>query len=274
MKSMEILSLQNPRVKEWSSLLERKGRLSQQKFMVEGVHLVREAFLAQAEVEYVLFSQERGIPTELRDFTPSSIWVSVTEAIINKCSDTKTPQAVVAIVKMPPITRDSWLTQWTNRSENEQQKSANEFVVVADRVQDPGNLGTLIRSAAAVGVDGIVLGEGCADPYAPKTMRATMGALFRVPIAQSDLHSLLPHVRQRNGQILVAQLNAERSLYECDFRGPTWLIVGNEGAGVDPALVAHATHSIRIPMHAQQESLNVAMATTVILYEAYRQRLQ
>jgi TrmH family RNA methyltransferase len=264
MKSIEILSLQNPRVKEWSSLLERKGRLSQQKFLVEGVHLVREAFLAHAEVEYVLFSQDRGIPVELRDFTSSAIWVCVTEAIINKCSDTKTPQAVVAIVKMPTNTSDSWLTQW----------SADEFVVVVDRVQDPGNVGTLIRSAAAVGVNGIVLGEGCADPYAPKTIRATMGALFRVPIVQSDLHSLLPHVRQRNGQILVAQLNAERSLYECDFRVPTWLIVGNEGAGVDPALVAHATHSIRIPMHAQQESLNVAMATTVILYEAYRQRIQ
>ncbi len=258
----EIVSVQNPRVKSWAGLLEKKGRNEQHRYLLEGVHLVKEALLADVPLETLLYSLERGIPAELTPWKDDRRWIAVSEPVLAKCCSTKTPQAVVAVAHMVEPVADSLLSA--------------PWVLVADGVQDPGNIGTMIRSAAAVGVDAVILGPGCADLYAPKTVRATMGALFQVPVLQltktSELVHLLQQVRSSGTQVLVAALEGGATMYDVDWRERSWLVVGNEGSGVSPEIVAVASQNVYIPMSGQTESLNVAMAATVLLYEAYRQR--
>jgi TrmH family RNA methyltransferase len=258
----EIVSVQNPRVKVWAGLLEKKGRSEQQCYLLEGVHLVKEALLSDVPMETILYSLERGIPAELAPWKDDCRWVAVSEPVLAKCSSTKTPQAVVAVAQMVAPFADSLLSA--------------PLVLVADGVQDPGNIGTMIRSAVAVGVDAVILGAGCADLYAPKTVRATMGALFQVPVLQvtqtSELVHLLQQVRASGTRVLVAALDGGATMYEVNWRERTWLVVGNEGSGVSPEIAAEASQNVYIPMSGQTESLNVAMAATVLLYEAYRQR--
>jgi TrmH family RNA methyltransferase len=158
------------------------------------------------------------------------------------------------------------------------------LVVVVDGVQDPGNLGTIIRSADAVAATGVIVGRGSADVYNPKTLRATMGSLFHLPIVSGvDLPALLAQVaaeaiegsgagEARGPQVVGATLRATLSCFDADMTQPTWLVLGNEGAGVSPAVAGCVTREVRIPMPGRAESLNVAMAATVLLFEALRQR--
>jgi TrmH family RNA methyltransferase len=257
----EITSLTNPKIKQWSQLLTKRGREGQGKFILEGMHLVQEALQAQLELEVILYSLEKGYPTELleRSELPCEA-IGVSEAVLAKCSDTQTPQGVMAIAVKP---------DWSTQQVLEQ---PNALVVVVDGVQDPGNLGTIIRSADAVGATGVVLGRGTVDVYNPKTIRSTMGSLFHLPIMECDLNELLPLVKKHQIQLVSTSLQAEQSCYELDMTGSTWMIVGNEGSGVNADLQQYVSKQIIIPMRGQAESLNVAMASTVLLFEAARQR--
>jgi TrmH family RNA methyltransferase len=173
---------------------------------------------------------------------------------------------VLAVAPIQQLEPEQFLTDLRNRTRNA------ELVIVVDQVRDPGNLGTVIRSAAAVGADGVIIGHGSADLYNPKTVRATMGAMFRVPVVEADLSAFLPYARARGARLVASTPNANTDCYALDLRPSTWFLVGNEGAGLDPQLVAMAHEQLRIPMQQQTESLNVAMAATVLLYEAFRQR--
>jgi TrmH family RNA methyltransferase len=257
----EITSLHNPKIKQWSQLLTKRGRESQGKFILEGIHLVQEALKAQLELEVILYSLEKGYPAELveRYELPCEV-IGVSEAVLAKCSDTQTPQGVMAVAVKP---------EWNTQQMLEQPRA---LVVVVDGVQDPGNLGTIIRSADAVGATGVVLGRGTVDLYNPKTIRSTMGSLFHLPILECDLNEILPLVEQHQIQLVSTSLQAEQSCYELDMTRTTWIIVGNEGSGVNAELQQFVSKQIIIPMRGQAESLNVAMATTVLLFEAARQR--
>lgn len=260
---MEIVSPQNARVKEWAALLEKKHRDRQHKYIVEGIHLVQEALKAKVDLECVCYSLDRGIPGELADTASDGIgieWIGVSEAVIAKCSDTKTPQPVFAIVRKEPAQLDSLLNK------------ENSLVVVLDGVQDPGNVGTIIRSADAVGVDAVLLGAGCADIYSPKSIRSTMGSLFHLPIVEGDLNELLPEAKNRGIRLAGTSLQASSNCYDYDFTGPVWLLLGSEANGLSAEVSALLDDALIIPMKGQAESLNVAMAASVLLYEALRQR--
>jgi TrmH family RNA methyltransferase len=257
----EITSVHNPKVKLWSQLLTKRGRESQGKFLLEGTHLIQEALKADIELEAVLYSQERGYPKELEDpdLLPCDC-IAVSEAVLAKCADTQTPQGVVAIAVKP---------KWQVAEILEQ---PNALVMVIDSVQDPGNLGTIIRSADAVGASAVVIGHGTVDLYNPKAVRSTMGSLFHLPIVEADLLELLPTAIDKGIQIISTSLQAKEHCYEIDMTPSTWFIVGNEGNGVSPQLQSFVTQQIIIPMRGQAESINVAMAATVLLFEAARQR--
>lgn len=260
--NMQILSVQNPKVKQWSLLLTKKGRDSQGKFIIEGTHLVQEALQSGVLLETLLYSIDKGLPAELEPLLPDrSICIGVSEEVLAKCSDTQTPQGVAAIAEKYGLASSGLL------------EHPQPLVVVLDGVQDPGNVGTIVRSADAAGATGIVLGRGTADLYNPKTVRATMGSLFHLPIVEADLDELLPMAASKGVRLVGTSLQAESNCYELDLRLPTWLIVGNEGSGVSPLVERHVTHRTIIPMHGKAESLNVAMATTVLLFEAARQRV-
>lgn len=257
-----IVSTQNPRVKQWAQLLNRRGRQKFGQYIIEGVHLVEEAVKVNAAVTVIVYQLNRPLPEPLYERMRDRVeWVGVSPEIMAKCTDTETPQGLFAIIDMP-TTRDQHFMD-----------IICDLAVVVDGVQDPGNLGTIIRSADAVGAGGILLGKGSVDLYNPKTIRSTMGSMFHLPIIECDLTDVLPDAKERGIQIIGTSLQANCSCYEIDFRHPTWIIVGNEGQGVSPEVSALVSQNVIIPMQGQAESLNVAMAATVLLFEASRQRL-
>lgn len=255
-----ITSIHNSKVKSWMKLKERKHRNREKLFIVEGIHLVQEALCSGIKVEVVAYDIDAGIPDELVGYDQTTQWIAVTDIIIRNCSDTKTPQPVFAIVNKPTASIDSLLAV------------ANSLVVVVDGVQDPGNLGTIIRTADAVGADGVIIGTSTVDLYHAKTIRSTMGSLFHLPIIEGDLSKLLPLAQASGIRLTSTSLQATHSCYRYDYRPATWLVVGNEGQGISPDVQALVHDKIVIPMRGQAESLNVAMATTILLYEAMRQR--
>ncbi|MCC3377048.1 RNA methyltransferase [Cohnella sp. REN36] len=264
-----LTSVQNPRVKAWAKLSERKYRNQEGRFKLEGVHLVKEALEAGWPLEAVAFDEGLGLPDELLPYAElerasgGPEWVPVSPDIILKCSETETPQPVFAIAVKRPADESALL-------DGEREGP----VVVLDGVQDPGNVGTIIRSAAASGAAAVVLGKGTADLYNAKTLRATMGTLFRVPIVEAELTALLPEARNRGAKLFGTSLQAQQSVYACDLAAPgVWLLFGNEGSGLSPAIEALVDCPVIIPMSGRAESLNVAMAATVLLFECQRQRL-
>lgn len=258
------MSAQNPRVKEWAALLERRGRDKQGKYLIEGIHLVEEAVRSKAPIHAILYQIDKGCPQYLAEAAPDTAieWIGVSQAVLEKCSDTKTPQGIIAVLNKAITDTESILAY-----------TSDALVVVADGVQDPGNLGTIIRSADAVSAHAVILGRGSVDLYNPKTIRSTMGSLFHLPIIEADLDHVLPRARLQGIQVVTTSLQAKQSCYEIDLRRPTWLIVGNEAKGVSPETAAHSDVQVIIPMKGQAESLNVAMAATVMLFEASRQRM-
>lgn len=263
MKQSEILSASNPRIKQWAQLLTKKGREEQRAFLLEGVHLTQEAFQSGVAVQAVLYLREKGIPPELTPFEgPDSAaeWIGVSDAVLAKCTETRTPQGIVSVC--PKF-------GWTAADLLRQDRT---LVAAVDGVQDPGNLGTIIRTADAVGATGVLLGRGTVDLYNPKTVRSTMGSLFHLPVVEADLSDVLPEAKRQGVQLVGTRLGAERNCYEIDMTGPTWFLLGNEGSGLSPSVSAFVDTDIMIPMRGKAESLNVAMAGTVLLYEAMRQR--
>jgi TrmH family RNA methyltransferase len=172
-----------------------------------------------------------------------------------------TPQPVFAIVRKSKEPLQSLIAE------------PQGLVVVLDGVQDPGNVGTIIRSADAAGAAGVVLGAGCADVYNPKTIRSTMGSLFHLPIVEGELQSLLPEAKAAGVRLVSTSLQAAYSCYSYDFTQPVWLVIGNEGKGISGTTAQLVDDAITIPMQGQAESLNAAMAATILLFEAMRQRM-
>ncbi len=276
MRSFEpyLSSASNPRAKDWAKLSERKYREREGKFLLEGIHLVKEALDAGWPLEVVAFDEGSGVLEQFEAYIatdsgfgranagPETKWIPVSPEIIAKCCETGTPQPIFAVAhKRPPAAERLF-------------QDKRGLVVVLDGVQDPGNVGTIVRSAAASGATAVVLGKGTADLYNPKTIRATMGALFHVPVLEAELEEVLPQAAEHGVAIVGTSLQAACSCYEYDFAaGSVWLVFGNEGAGLSVKASAFVHANIIIPMSGRAESLNVAMAATVLLFEAQRQRM-
>ncbi|MFE5324323.1 TrmH family RNA methyltransferase [Paenibacillus sp. NPDC056579] len=261
-----ITSVHNARVKAWAQLLDKKGRDKQGLFIIEGVHLIEEALASGQAIETLVVAEERQseLPAGLLEQAVAAgvECIAVTEQVLAKCTDTLAPQAAFAVLPKLAWTPDDLAGDAT----------APSLVVVIDGIQDPGNLGTIIRSADAVGATGVLLGKGTVDLYNPKTVRSTMGSLFHLPIALGDLREELPLAAGQGAAIVTTSLQGKASCYDYDFRGHVWFVVGNEGQGVSAEVSALATEHILIPMQGRAESLNAAMAATVVLFEAMRQR--
>jgi len=262
-----ISSVQNERVKQWASLLDKKYRDRSGQFLVEGVHLVLEALKGNADVKAIIYDTERGIPAELkheRETNDSAAtlgleWIQASRSVMAKCTGTDTPPPVFAILsKLSSDTAALF--------------KSNCLVVVLDGVRDPGNAGTIIRSADAVGANAVILGKGCVDLYNPKTVRSTMGSLFHLPIIEGDLLELMPKAKTAGIKLVGTSLQAENTCYSYDWTQSTWLLMGSESEGLSSQVSELVIESVIIPIVGQAESLNVAMAATVLLYEGLRQR--
>ena len=254
-----IESKDNNLYKETKKLKERKGRTKKSKFLIEGYRLVQEAFKANLDVEY-LFIGSNEEEEKYNDYISKYIYNTkvyrLREDLLKELCSTEQPQGVVAVVNMKSM-----------NIENE-----GNFYLLCDKVQDPGNLGTIIRTAHAAGVDGIILTKGTVDVYNDKTIRSTMGSLFYIPIIIDDENnSVIKELINKGFSLLSTSLEGDRDFFEEDLSGKIIISVGNEGNGVSDEIYSLSDKKVKIPMPGGAESLNVAIATSIILYEKVRQ---
>lgn len=252
------------------SLRLRKHREEHGVFLVPGVRFVEEALEAGSSLSCVfhtarLLDSDAGRRLQKRLGSGSFPVFEVPEPVLLELCDVETPQPVVAVASKLEPERDSFLEFLGRR---------RAVVLVLDRLQDPGNLGTIIRTAAGAGVTGVVTLPGTVDLYNPKCLRGTMGAIFRVPVLHWDgMPGELAETLGSLGLDLVATSSKRGTpCYRLDLKGRVALFVGSEAGGLDPVFLEKATHLARIPLPGRMESLNVAVAAGIMLYEVIRQR--
>lgn len=243
-----ITSLKNPKVAAWKALKDRKGRRESGCFLVEGRKMVEEALASAFDVEAVLVQEGLELPNGLT----MPVYELPAHVLAAVC-DTKTPQGIAAVVRM------------------KEQSALGKHIVVLDGVQDPGNVGTIIRTADAAGLDGVLLSTQCADVFSPKVLRATMGSIFRMNLRTTDdLPGELTKLREKGYSILSSQLDGT-PFYEREKVAEQFaLVIGNEGNGVSEQVQQTATHRVRLPMRGGAESLNAAIAAAIMMYELMR----
>ncbi|TDX49086.1 TrmH family RNA methyltransferase [Orenia marismortui] len=264
---MEISSFTNDRIKYLRSLYRKKYRRQENRFVLEGVRIIEEAIKEKANIHQVFYSNyllrnQRGEDL-VKDLKTLNIEVvKVSDNIIQKVADTESPQGILAIIDKVEYSLSEILDD------------DNNLILIVDQVQDPGNLGTIIRTADAAGIDGVITTKGTVSLYNQKTIRATMGSLFRVPIyRENDLLKLKNKLIAKNINLVVGDINANKYHFEVDYLASTAFLVGNEGNGPRKELIDLADEMIKIPLIGDAESLNVAMASGIIIYEAVRQRI-
>ncbi|QKY71651.1 RNA methyltransferase [Lentibacillus sp. CBA3610] len=240
-----ITSLQNHKVKQWMKLHNRKGRKQTGMFLIEGFHLIEEAYQSNWEITEVILVEGVEGPEWCGDY-PATY---VSRKVLQHMTMTETPQGIAATIKIKhPI------------------ESAANTVLLIDSIQNPGNLGTIIRTADAAGFDMVMLGDGTVDLYNDKVIRATQGSLFHLPILHGNLLEKIPDLQAGGFTVWASALTDAISFKETNVSDKVALIVGNEGAGVNSDIVKLADQSVKIPIYGQAESLNVSVAAGILMY--------
>ena len=261
----EITSSKNNLIKEIKTLLKRKGRIKNKAFIIEGIKIVEEALNKNYLLQHIFYTDQlmeaNGGEEIFNRIKYLKNTIYVPDNVFKEISDTENPQGILAIASFDLL------------SLNEMKKE-KPFLLYLDEVQDPGNLGTIIRTADAFNVDGIILTEGCVDAYNPKVVRATMGSIFRVPLyyVENGVESLKT-LSDKNINIFATSLSGSKPIYEADFRDGFVLIIGNESKGVSQEIFNLSNSLVKIPMLGETESLNAGVAASIIMYEAMKQRL-
>jgi len=258
-----VQSNQNARLKELRRALAQPGRAEGGRAGIEGPKLIEEALRSGLAVPCVFVAQEsQRLLDELR-LPPETEVLLLPKALLDSALTTETPQLVAALVEAP---------QWTWAHLLGPQKSRAALVVVLAGLQDPGNVGTIVRSAEAFGATGVVSLPGTVSEWNPKAVRASAGSVFRMPVIATDERKCFGQLREAGMKVLATTIRKAELDLDFDMTGPTALIIGNEGSGVPMEIAAMADGAITIPCPGPVESLNAAVATSVLLYEASRQR--
>jgi len=246
-----IESTQNSLVKHWKKLVTtRKERDKFTEFLVEGFHLTEEALKKKESIKSLIVREGVDIPAGWNvDDVPM---YSVTAAVAKEISETEHSQGIFAHCAQPEFTKADQ-QQWSK-------------LLLVDAVQDPGNIGTMIRTASASGIDAVVLGKGCADPFNPKTVRSAQGSHFQIPVVRGELEEWTAELNERNIPLFGTALINSTPVHEVESQEAFALIVGNEGSGVDPVLLQKTDRNLMVPLYGEAESLNVAVATGILLY--------
>ncbi|HAQ05999.1 MAG TPA: RNA methyltransferase [Bacillus bacterium] len=242
-----IQSEKNPQVKQWKKLQTRKERDKSGTFLVEGFHLVEEALKREEVVEEIILSEKTEMPPGW-DYGSIPLTV-VTEDISKMLAETETTQGIFAICR---------------QSENAH-VSGRTYLLI-DSVQDPGNLGTMIRTADAAGMDAVIVGKGSVDIYNPKVLRSAQGSHFHLPVLNGNLAEWIDKLGAENIPVYGTALENGVSYTEASQQESFALLVGNEGSGVNKELLNQTTKNLYIPIYGKSESLNVAVAAGILLY--------
>lgn len=256
---ISIESKENTFFKLAKKLKERKGRNKEQKYIIEGFRLIHEAFKAGCKIDSLVVNidGEKKINQYLEEYIDGVKVYLMEDTLFNQLTSTENPQGIIAIVSM----------------EDKRENLSGEFYLLCDKVQDPGNLGTIIRTAHAAGVTGIILTKGTVDIYNDKVIRSTMGSIFYTPIIHDNDLSFLRGLKEDGFSLVATSLKESKDFFMEDLSGKIILSVGNEGNGISDEIFEMANKKVKIPMPGGAESLNVAVATSVILFERVRQNL-
>lgn len=251
---MIITSKDNEIIKNIKKLKEKKYRLDS--YIVEGIKMVKEAINENQEIALIAIREDFKIDFD----TKNTKIVTISNKIFNDISDVKTPQGILAVIK---------------KNQNNQIETNQEYILALDSLQDPGNMGTIIRTADSANINQIIINKTTVDPYSPKVIRSTMGAIYRTNIIEvEDLKATLKEMKSKGFQIITTDLKATQSIYDINYNNKTVVVIGNEANGVSQEILQTADKKVIIPMLGKTESLNASIAASIMIYEYVRQKIQ
>ena len=254
-----ITSASNTRVKKVAALNQKaKERRQEGKYVVEGVKMFLEAQEEEIEEIYAVEGFQNAACMEKLAGRP---FETVSEEVFRKMSDTAAPQGILCVMRQKKYALADLLA------------AKNPLLMILEDIQDPGNLGTILRTGEGAGIDGVIMSRDTADIYNPKTIRSTMGSIYRVPFLYvSSLSDMIAELKQKKITVYAAHLKGKQWYDQADYSGGSAFLIGNEGNGLKEETAALADSYIKIPMGGKVESLNAAMASGILMYEASRQR--
>lgn len=247
----EIYSTKNPVIKEIKKLHKKKYRSQTNQYLIDGQHLVQEAIHSQALIEMIFVTQKGLLEAGemIQDYTDKTYLIS--EEVSKGLSDLPTPQGILAVIQKETEKRENLQGKW----------------LLLDNVQDPGNVGTMIRTADAAGFSGVFLGEGTADCYSTKALRSMQGSNFHLPLLEGDLASFITELKKQSFTVYGTELNEEAvEFHKIQPSANIALIMGNEGQGVSAEILEQTDKNLYIPLLGQAESLNVGIAAGILMY--------
>ncbi|MBO5179760.1 MAG: RNA methyltransferase [Clostridia bacterium] len=245
-----IVSKDNSQIKHIKQLKQKKYRDEFKEYIVEGIKIVEEAIEEKEDIVLILICEEL-LNKNVNTYDCKVEFVS--KSIFEMISDTVTPQGILAVIK-----------------EKEAQKISSNVLFALDDIQDPGNMGTIIRTLDAAGIKDLIISKESADIYNPKVTRSTMGAIYRLNVVRTELLSRLKEMQETGYKIVVTSLATNKNHYDINFDEKTIIVIGNEAKGVSEEIMEIADVKVKIPMLGKSESLNAAMATGILAYEYVR----
>ena len=259
-----ITSKDNDIIKSVRKLKEKKYRDQNSEYIVEGIKMIKEAILEEAVIKLIIVCEDNvnsgAIDKKLLYEIAKYECIYVNKKIFSLISDVQNPQGILAVIEKQ------------NSEENIDYKQ--DVIVVLDGIQDPGNLGTILRTIDSVGLNQVIVSKETADAYNPKVVRSTMGAIFRVNIIESDnLLETLKNLKKHKYKVMATSLETQNSIYDVDYSKKV-IVIGNEANGVSEEILDYSDEKIKIPMLGKTESLNASVATAVILYEYVRNKIK
>ncbi len=261
---MVITSKDNETIKRIKKLKDKKYRDQENCYIIEGVKLIKEAIQENAKIKLIVVcddcKQENIIEEDIKYEIAKYECIYVTEKIFLGLTNVVNPQGMLAIVE--------------KENKNNKINYDEDLFLILDDIQDPGNMGTILRTADSLNMKQIIISKGSSDIYNPKVVRSTMGAIFRVNIIESeDLVKTIKEMKKHKIKIATTSLQTEKKIYDIKYN-KTAIVIGNEANGVSQEILELADEKIKIPMPGQTESLNASVATAIILYEAMRDKLK
>ena len=259
-----ITSKDNEIIKNIRKLKEKKYRDLSNSYIIEGIKLIKEAIVESKQIKQIIVCEENinngGIDQKLLYEIAKYECIYVTKKIFSLISDVQNPQGIMAVIEKQ------------NSEDNIDYKE--DVIVVLDGIQDPGNLGTILRTIDSVGLKQVIVSKETADAYNPKVVRSTMGAIFRVNIIESDnLIETLKNLKKHKYKVMATSLETNNNIYDVDYNKKV-IVIGNEANGVSQEILDFADEKIKIPMLGRTESLNASVETSIILYEYVRRKIK
>ena len=255
-KMEEITSIKNDKVKYLRKLYQKKYRKERSQFILEGLRLIRGAYKSGADLESIFLTSDYFNQHKSEAFLINNEekLIFVSDSLISEIADTANPQEVIAIVNEPQTKKEEVLSK--------------EYILVLDQIQDPGNMGTIIRTAAAAGFQSIIISKGSVDVFNLKVLRSTVGAIYSIPfIKDVDQKELKELLTSKDKNIYAADLNTDQQYNQINYNKPLALIIGNEGSGIRRGLLNIADQKVKIPLKGNIESLNAGVAAGVIMFK-------